>query len=175
MQGMPKGRNLPGCFFGISTCRTGFATCPFPQVPRQFPQPALRLDVLEALPVSADGEPAPRSESLLATPCRTKHETAAWGPPSLSHVLEFPDLTLLDSCQSTPCLLSMLLSTQGPFRYPLLRYYGPIRHPDRRLMCAASLPVLPPSSPSMRASVTTPTEADRCPRRSLPHPPTAFP
>ena len=23
-QGMPKGRNLPGCFFGIRTCRTGF-------------------------------------------------------------------------------------------------------------------------------------------------------
>ena len=34
---------------------------------------------------------------------------------------------------------------------------------------------VPPSSPSMRASATTPTEADRCPRRSLPHPPTAFP
>ncbi len=47
-----------------------------------------------------------------------------------------------------------------------------------RLMCATSppgLPVLPPSSPSMRASVITPTETDRCPRRSLPHPPTAFP
>ena len=24
MQGMPNGRNLPGCFFGIRTCRTGF-------------------------------------------------------------------------------------------------------------------------------------------------------
>ena len=50
---------------------------------------------------------------------------------------------------------------------PLPRYYGPLRHPDGPAcpsrgpgwMCAASppgLPVLLPSSPSMRASVTTP-------------------
>ena len=47
-----------------------------------------------------------------------------------------------------------------------------------RLMCAASpsgLPVLLPSSPSMRASAITPTGADRCPRRSLPYLPSAFP
>ena len=24
MQGMPKGRNLPGCFFRMRTCNTGF-------------------------------------------------------------------------------------------------------------------------------------------------------
>ena len=66
---------------------------------------------------------------------------------------------------------------------PVLRASPPPCRPGlplagSRLMCAASpsgFPVLPPSSPSMCASVITPTETDRCPRRSLPHPPTAFP
>ena len=89
-----------------------------------------------------------------------------------------------------PCSLSTLLPTQGPFPPPALpgfpRYYEPLRHPaspaspsrgpgSARASPPTGLPMLPPSSPSMRASATTPAGPKRCPRRSLPPPSSAFP
>ena len=68
----------------------------------------------------------------------------------------------------------------------LLQYYEPLRHPagpaspsrgpgSVRASPPTGLPMLLPSSPSMRASVTTPAGPKRCPRRSLPPPSSAFP
>ena len=68
----------------------------------------------------------------------------------------------------------------------LLQYYEPLRHPAGPAspsrgpgsVCASpptGLPMLLPSSPSMRASVTTPADPEGCPCRSLPPPSSAFP
>ena len=137
---------------------------PFPQVPR-FPQPAfhtIRLDVLEALPPSTPGRAAVTAllQKVFA-PHRTMHETAAWGPPSLSMVWNFR----IDPVRQWPRRPFHALSTAPSLHRRCFPPSPPCRPglplPGSRLMCA-----LPPgrgclSSPSMRASVNT--EADRCP------------
>ena len=81
-------------------------------------------------------------------------------------------------------------SPEAPSPPPALpgfsQYYEPLRHPagpaspsrgpgSVRASPPTGLPMLPPPSPSMRASVTTPAGPKRCPRRSLPPPSSAFP
>ena len=66
----------------------------------------------------------------------------------------------------------------------LLQYYQPLRHPagpaspsrgpgSVHASPPTGLPMLLPSSPSMRASATTPAGPEGCPRRSLPPPSSA--
>ena len=106
------------------------------------------------------------SESPVLLPAIQACATPKTLPPSVTA----PHLRLLPSTGITP----------------LLRYYGPLRHPlgpDRLLRASGSvrasppkgLPVLPTSSPSMLANVTTPAGPAECYCRSLPSPSSAFP
>ena len=119
-----------------------------PQIPRQFPDPALH----PVRPDVRDRHSIHSSRSAVAPdhpPCRRQEIL----PPYLvDKGVEAPirfflrfrivarsgvserSPTLLDSRQwSCPCLLSVPLPTQGPFPRralpPRPRYYGPIRHP----------------------------------------------
>lgn len=141
-----------------------------------------------------EAAPMVREAQALCTPCPPTHESAARVLPSLSRVarpgVSEPSLTLLDfrqwSClPSFPCPSR----TRAPSlhqRYPassVLRappppcWPGPPLTKPRFSSCRppAGLPVLRLPSSSMHASARTPAGAARCPRRSLPSPPPAFP
>ena len=125
----------------------------------------------------------------LLTPRRRRpHQTT----PSLWHVMLPESPVLLPGFQAFATPETLPPSVTAPHLRPLpstgitrlLRYYEPLRHPvgpdcpsrgpgSVRASPPTGLPVLPPSSPSMRASVTTPAGPERCPRRSLPS--SAFP
>ena len=127
----------------------------------------------------------------LLTPRRRRpHQTT----PSLWHVMLPESPVLLPGFQAFATPETLPPSVTAPHLRPLpstsvtrlLQYYEPLRHPvgpdcpsrgpgSVRASPPTGLPVLPPSSPSMRASVTTPAGPKGCPRRSLPPPSSAFP
>ncbi len=126
---MPKGRNLSGCFFGMSTCRTGLGVyAPSLSSRASSPSQATQCPRTSLHPPRRPrhcGGPASRlqRESPRATPCRSGHGNAGRVLPWLSHVIRSgvarPFQTLVGSRQwSRPFSFPHRSRTGAPSLHP---------------------------------------------------------
>ena len=135
MQGMPNGRNLPGCFFGIRTCRTGFGVL-VPSFRSRTSSPSQRPTPYDSMSAkvspSTPAEPPLRRTRLQASARKSSRHTL-----SISAWKRRPGSSLAFACNTvwsfrtfsdpgrlspvvTPFILPVSLSNQGSFPPPAL-------------------------------------------------------
>ena len=182
MQGMPKGRNLSGYLFGMSTCRPGLGVyAPSLSSRARLPKPAptpsdsMSANVLSIHPggpaIAADPPPGFSEKVLAPHLVDQRMETAGRVLPWLSHVIRSgvagPFQTLVGSRQWSRLFSFPHRSRTGAtFPPPALPGFPGNTSPSTTLPLAGfrlaratpptGLPVLSPSPSSMRAAVNTP-------------------